>query len=454
MAPASRDRIGPSSGCVRGDLRRTYLECAGVCGNGASAPRFVKGEIMAEGGGDVHIDSPRVMFTYWGRRGLSRFVLDVACAALASKNVSATISVSRQNELFADFNQLGDGIVPVDTFASNVGALLQAWRLPIIRRQLLRHIAATRTEVIIELMPHVWSSFIAPAIKAAGVRYVTIVHDASSHPGDYRSAAVERLTRRSLRQADIILTLSGTVAGRINAMRMVPHSRIFPLFHPDLDFGGRRAPTAPRPGEPLRLVFFGRIMPYKGLPLFLDMVEELRDQGIAVEAGVFGEGELGASAARLPTLGIQVINRWLTEAEIAEILPRYHAIVLSHIEASQSGVAAVAFGAGLPIIATPVGGIIEQVDDEVTGVLAARADSMALADAAKRLLFDPALYSLVCHNLAALKEDRSVTRFVEQCISHALRARPALLERPNVSDERSHRAGSTISDGRIGGSSA
>jgi glycosyltransferase involved in cell wall biosynthesis len=360
------------------------------------------------------------MFTYWGRRGLSRLALDVARAALASKSISASISVSRQNEMFADFSQLGEDVVPIDTFDGNVGTLLQAWRVPIIRRQILRHIAAYKPRAVIELMPHVWSPFIAPAIKAAGVRYVTIIHDASPHPGDYRSASVEWAARRTLRQADLILTLSGTVAGRIEAMELAPHTRIFPLFHPDLDFGGQRAPEAPRPSEPLRLVFFGRIMPYKGLPLFLQMVEELRNQGIAVEAGVFGEGNLGASAAQLRAMGIEVINRWLTEAEIAEILPQFHAVVLSHIEASQSGIAAAAFGAGLPVIATPVGGIIEQVEDEITGVLAARADGVALADAAKRLLFDPALYHLVCRNIAMLKGDRSVARFVEECVSHAL----------------------------------
>jgi glycosyltransferase involved in cell wall biosynthesis len=377
------------------------------------------------GGEDLRSDAPRVMFTYWGRRGLSRFALDLARTALASERVSASISVSRQNESFADFSELGEGVVPIDTFASNVGAILQAWRIPLIRRQIKRQIAAHRPEVVIELMPHVWSSFLAPVIKAAGVRYVTIVHDANPHPGDYRSASIEWLTMRTLRQADLVLTLSGTVAGRIRGLAKLPHNLIFPLYHPDLDYGGRHVLNPPQPSEPIRLVFLGRIMPYKGLPLFLDTVDELRAQGIAVDVGVFGEGDLGASRARLEAMGAEVVNLWLSEAEIGALLPRYHAIVLSYIEASQSGVAAAAFGAGLPVIATPVGGILEQVEDEVNGVLAKRADSTSLADAAKRLLFDPSLYQLIRYNLAALKDDRSMARFVEECVSHALHARLA-----------------------------
>jgi glycosyltransferase involved in cell wall biosynthesis len=362
----------------------------------------------------------RVMLLYWGRRGLSRLVVEVARATLASETLSATLSVSRQNENFAAFTELGDGVMLVDTFATHLGALMQAWRVPIIRKRLLRHIAAHRPQVVIELMPHVWSSFIAPAIKSAGVRYVTVVHDADPHPGDHRTATVQWLAKRTRRQADLIVTLSGAVAGRLLAERQVPHDKICTLFHPDLDFAGRHVLEPPRPGEPLRLFFFGRIMPYKGLPLFLDMVDKLREDGIVVQVGVFGEGSLGPCARRLSAMGAEVINRWLTEVEIGALLPRFHAIVLSYVEASQSGVAAAAFGAGLPVIATPVGGIVEQVQDGINGVLALRTDAIALAEAAKRLLFDPQLYRAIRHNLAATKDDRSVVRFVEEIVSHAL----------------------------------
>lgn len=366
--------------------------------------------------------SPRVLFTYWGRRGLSRFALELAQAAASTPGLAARLSVSRQNESFAAFAALGDAVVPIDTFERNSGALLMAWRLPLIRRQLIRYIGEHRPDAVIELMPHVWSSFLAPAIRGAGVRYVTTVHDARPHPGDHRSLSVDWLLRRSIRQADLVLTLSATVADTIAALGEAPRERISPLFHPDLRFGRTARPAPPRPGEPLRLVFFGRIMPYKGLPLFVDMVTELRRQGLAVEAGVFGEGALGGSAERLTALGATVINRWLSEAEIADLLPRYHAVVLSHIEASQSGVAAAAAGAGLPVIATPVGGLAEQIGDGTAGVVATAASAPALAEAARRLLLDPDLYRKVCHSIDAMRDDRSMARFVELCVSRAVGA--------------------------------
>ena len=150
------------------------------------------------------------------------------------------------------------------------------------------------------------------------------------------------------------------------------------------------------------------------------MVEILRHEGIAVEIGVFGEGALGANAVRLEAMRAEVVNRWLTESEIAAILPRFHALVFPYTEASQSGVAAAAFGAGLPIIATPVGGLVDQVIDGVTGVIARQVDARGLSEAAKRLLFDEAAYRTICDNIASSREQRSMRSFVREIVSHSL----------------------------------
>ena len=156
--------------------------------------------------------------------------------------------------------------------------------------------------------------------------------------------------------------------------------------------------------------------------MFLDTVDILRGEGLSIEVGVFGEGPLGNNADRLLAMGAEVVNRWLNETEIAAVLSRFHAVILSHTEASQSGIAATALGAGLPAVATPVGGLIEQITDRQTGILALRADAPALADAIIQLMRDPQLYNAICYNIAKSREHRSMARFVEDCVSHALHA--------------------------------
>jgi glycosyltransferase involved in cell wall biosynthesis len=98
-------------------------------------------------------------------------------------------------------------------------------------------------------------------------------------------------------------------------------------------------------------------------------------------------------------------------------------MVLPHVEASQSGVAATAFGAGLPVVCTPVGGLPEQVLDGVTGLVARRADGPALADAILRLARDPQLYHAISSTVVETREERSIYRFVDDCVAHARHVR-------------------------------
>ena len=358
------------------------------------------------------------MFVYWGRRGaMTRFALELGYTIVADENVDASISVSRQNVDFDAYRNFGAALFPVDTFSTNIGAVAQSWRIPILRRRFLARLQQDHTHTVFDLMPHVWSPLVAPAVQHAGISYVALAHDAGAHPGD-ATAVVKFTSDYTLRRADHVITLSHTVADRLVAINRVPRDKISVLFLPDLHHGASCGQRSERnPGDPIRLLFLGRIMRYKGLSLFLDLVEHLRTNCIAVAPGVFGEGSLGSSDARLARMDVEIVNRWLSDQEMGDVLRSYDALVASHIEASQSAVVAAAFGANLPVIATPVGGLVEQVIDGKTGIVAAAANGPSLAEAVQRLFFTPGLYQQLCHNIESTRNERSMVRFVRECIS-------------------------------------
>jgi glycosyltransferase involved in cell wall biosynthesis len=66
---------------------------------------------------------------------------------------------------------------------------------------------------------------------------------------------------------------------------------------------------------------------------------------------------------------------------MAQLVAGADAVVLPYREASQSGVAPMAHGLGVPVVATPVGGLAEQLRDGVDGVLARDMTAQALAEA-------------------------------------------------------------------------
>ena len=367
----------------------------------------------------------RVLFAYWGRRGGgARMALDLARAAVRHPGYSPTISISTDNELFDEFRRLGDAVFPVETFASGTGALLHAWRLPALRRRVVERLRRDRIQAVVTLMPHVWSPLVAPAITHEGIAYVTIVHDGAAHPGD-RTGLVHGWLLRDCAQADLVVTLSHAVARHLSAEPALAGKRIATLFSPDMGVpeapgeiaGGLPASLPfPQPGQPFRLAFVGRIMPYKGLDLLIEAVRLVRDRGYPVSLGVFGEGELGRCGGKLMQLGAEVDNRWHTEAELSAVLGRHHAVVLSHTEASQSGVAALAGGHGVPVITTPVGGLIEQVCDGTNGIVAASTTATGLADAMTRLAGDKSLYDSLCTEIRATRQQRSFARFLDELL--------------------------------------
>jgi len=372
---------------------------------------------------DVSGDKSRIVFIYLGRRGaLGRFTLELAEAAAAASAATGyefEFVISSSNEIASQFARLGINVTKIDTFERATPISLTKQYFP-ARRALMERLARHRPAAVVTLMPHVWSPVLARDIRKLGIKYLTIIHDAVPHPGD-KTAWMTRWLRSDAKGADVVITLSRAVTESLVANRLADPARVLPLFHPDLTFASPIAPPmTPRrllPGQPLRLLFFGRIMRYKGLSLLLDAAEILRRQGAPVRLGIAGSGDLEPDRSRLEALGADILNRWISDDEVPGILARHDAIACSHVEASQSGVASTAFGNAMPVVAMPVGGIAEQVVENKTGVLARRANPQAYAAAAQRLATEPGLYDAISSNLVATARERSMTRFLEEIVA-------------------------------------
>jgi glycosyltransferase involved in cell wall biosynthesis len=356
----------------------------------------------------------RVLFVYLGRRGaLSQFTLEIARAAPQR----AVLAISRQNELFPQIASSGAPVVAVDTFARDIGAVTNLYRVPGIRRRMLQALRDHSASHVIVLMPHVWTPLIAPAIKRAGARYTVVVHDATRHPGD-NTGRVNPWLMRDVRLADRVVTLSRNVAERLTAGGIVPAERVRTLFHPILGGQDDRASPVARGRDRIGFLFFGRIMSYKGLPLFAEACEALRREGHQFDIGVVGRGYFaGLLRTRFERLGAEIVNRWIAHDDIRALLLRYDAVVVPSTEASQSGVVAVAHGCGLPAIVTPVGGQPEQVEHGVTGMVASSISAEAIAAEMRRFLLDPDLRHRLRDGVQAHRGSLSMTRFVDAIVA-------------------------------------
>lgn len=335
----------------------------------------------------------RVLIYYWGRRGGgAKYTLEMARALAAESDLSLHLSLSRQNELYRDFAGLGLPRCDVDTLSVPLGSISALLRTPLAQRRLSRYLREQEIDLVYATMSTIWGALALSAVTSSGARYLHTVHDAAPHPGE-NLPIPQRLLAREIAASDGLVALSEHVKQQLVASFAYPAERIWTIpvglfAYGELPRQARRLPQ----DRPLRLMFFGRILPYKGLDLLLEAFGALR-QRHEVELSIVGGGDLGSyreALARLP--GLEVDNRWIPEDEIGAAIVRADIMVLPYRESSQSGVAPLAYAAAIPVVATPVGGLREQVRDGDTGLLAGEISASALAASVARLLDDPALY--------------------------------------------------------------
>lgn len=358
----------------------------------------------------------RVLFVYWGRRGALSWMAAELAGSLDSTGSGDLLSYASGNELADQLASFAPATRPFPTFGSALGAFTGIPRFGRDAGTLIEGLRRDGFGAVVVLMPHLWTPLLAPIVRRAGLRHLVVVHDAVGHTGD-RTGVATRWLLREARAADVVVTLSDTVAAQLAAAGQVARERIVVEPHPLLAYP--RVTRLPR-SHPLRVLFLGRIMAYKGLPLLVDALALLRERGIAVELGVVGEGDLAGLGPRLAALGATIENRWIDHAEIGGVLARYDVVALPYVEASQSGVALTAFGGGLPVVATPVGGLGKQIRDGVDGLIAAAATPAAFADALARIATDPPLLARLTAGAAA-HPGRSVASFAARLRELALR---------------------------------
>jgi glycosyltransferase involved in cell wall biosynthesis len=178
----------------------------------------------------------------------------------------------------------------------------------------------------------------------------------------------------------------------------------------------RFAPNGtPRERPPLVLAV-GRLIEKKGFDVLIHACRRLA-AGVVFRCDIVGKGpledELSALVARLDlTRRIRLLGP-LPRERLVELYPRAAVVAAPCVvgaDGNRDGLPTVlieAMAVGVPVVATPVTGIPELVEDGVTGLLVQEGDPDALAHALERLLADEAL----AQDLAAAARRRVEERF-------------------------------------------
>lgn len=234
--------------------------------------------------------------------------------------------------------------------------------------------------------------------RLVGNRPVTItVHDARTHPGDTQSLLMpaglvdlfHRHATRLIVHGESVRKLVATRAKRpIDDIDIVPHAAL--MRYPAI---ARRQNLSRRsPDGKVRLLFFGRVMAYKGLRHLLDAMDLLAPDHPEIELVIAGQGPGYLDVEeRLDAPFIRLHRRFVPDEEATQLFLDADLVVLPYIEASQSGILAMAAAFGCPVLVTDVGELGETARATDMGLIVPPADSQALAGAIRRFLHEPDL---------------------------------------------------------------
>jgi glycosyltransferase involved in cell wall biosynthesis len=256
---------------------------------------------------------------------------------------------------------------------------------------------------------HFWMSGLAGsrACRPLGIPLVQTFHALGVVKRRYQGAADSSPAGRIGAEARLLRTVDAVVAtctdevrellalgARPETLHVVPCGVDVDLFRP------RRA-TAAGTGR-RRLLATGRLVPRKGLmtaveamsqvaadvdvelvvaggPAADDVARDPHGAALLKQAAALGVGDRLRLLGRVPHDELPALYR---SADAVVAVPRYEPFGIVPLEAMASGV---------PVIASAVGGMLDTVEDGVTGLLVPPDDPAALAAAVRRLLADDRL---------------------------------------------------------------
>jgi len=235
-----------------------------------------------------------------------------------------------------------------------------------------------------------WWRFLLTGLPPDRTPAVAIAHNLADHD----AGALHRLAARLvLGRVEGLFTHAGSLAQRLRQLYPCVPVGAFPLPVPRVERSDRstaRAALGVEDSERLA-VFVGLVRPYKGVEDLLEAWARL-PEGSAWRLLVAGEpwGELGRELRSLHgRLGlgsrVRLELRWLPEEELGPLMAAADLVVLPYRHGSQSAVAPLAFAHGVPVMATPVGGLAEVVRDGVNGRIVPPADPVAIVAAIEEL---------------------------------------------------------------------
>lgn len=233
---------------------------------------------------------------------------------------------------------------------------------------------------------------LAVVARLLGAKVVVEFHEAQD-VGEARLPLVSRYTDvvgRMLLKLSVAQLVHSHFDRELVKDRYGVNGSVTLVAHAGYDYLPSRPPLRTAPADVINLLYFGIIRPFKGVEDLIAALSLLESTEHSFWLTVVGETWEGWD---LPTRliadspqrdRITFVNRYVTDDEAAGYFAGADVVVLPYHRSSSSGPLQIAMAAGLPVVATKVGGLVEATADYPGAVLADPSNPESLADAVQQ----------------------------------------------------------------------
>ncbi len=333
--------------------------------------------------------------------GAERLVADLA-VALRRKGYDVTVACSVAGDLSGLLGKAGVPVRPLlDRLVKRRLSPVYAWRL---RRVLRRE----RFDLV---HAHVYASTAAAAIATLGTDVPLVITEHTE--ASWQDWRARRVSRWVYRRAKHIIAVSTPIRRRLierdgvspDLITIIPNAVVpaqegYPDATPGLPTGLRERPL---------VGVVARLQPEKGVANFLKAAARVAPLFPEAHFVIAGDGPLRQELAALAEeLGLRdrahFLGFW---PDAAALMRSVDVLVVPSLTEGSPLVTLEAMAAGVPVVASAVGGIPDQVRHDKEGLLVPPDDAGALSEALLDLLRDPAR----AHRLGEAGRRRATSEF-------------------------------------------
>ena len=208
------------------------------------------------------------------------------------------------------------------------------------------------------------------------------VHDPISHD---KLSWMENFIRRTLfyKANKNILLLSKALLTQFSEKYGIDEKRIFFSSLGVYDILNRFVTNENIYGQ--YILFFGRIEPYKGVDVLIDAYKKANFSKENIKLIIAGKGTVKHKESDIPQ-DVVLINRFIENEELANLICHSRFVVLPYLSATQSGCVMSAFAFNKPVLATNVGDFPLTIENLKTGIICKANDVDSLSEALNEMM--------------------------------------------------------------------